>query len=168
MSLYDVVHAPQPRKRDRKLHILIAIGLILVLAAFIPIPWAMHLQRQYRHFINGLGESVQYAKEQGGLYVRRDGRQFRAREPASRLYLEVNAAGMGKRQSSAPDSAPDAELEFGDGCILRFWDLDVWDGYNRQWVPGVFVWYRGANGKIYMYDTDRMQWQTLVRCLPEE
>lgn len=42
MSLYDVVHAPQPRKRDRKLHILIAIGLILVLAAFIPIPWAMH------------------------------------------------------------------------------------------------------------------------------
>ena len=68
MSLYDVVHAPQPRKRDRKLHILIAIGLILVLAAFIPIPWAMHLQRQYRHFINGLGESVQYAKEQGGLF----------------------------------------------------------------------------------------------------
>ena len=50
----------------------------------------------------------------------------------------------------------------------RFWGLDVWDGYNRQWVPGVFVWYRGANGKIYMYDTDRMQWQTLVRCLPEE
>ena len=46
MSLYDVVHAPQPRERDRKLHILIAIGLILVLAAFIPIPWAMHLQRQ--------------------------------------------------------------------------------------------------------------------------
>ena len=39
MSLYDVVHAPQPRKRDRKLHILIAIGLILVLAAFIPTPF---------------------------------------------------------------------------------------------------------------------------------
>ena len=125
-------------------------------------------QRQYRHFISGLGESVQYAKEQGGLYVRQDGRQFRAREPASRLYLEVSAAGMGKRQNSAPKSVPDAELEFGNGCILRFWGLDVWDGYNRQWVPGVFVWYRGANGKIYMYDTDRMQWQTLVRCLPEE
>ena len=108
------------------------------------------------------------AKEQGGLYVRQDGRQFRAREPASRLYLEVSAAGMGKRQNSAPKSVPDAELEFGNGCILRFWGLDVWDGYNRQWVPGVFVWYRGANGKIYMYDTDRMQWQTLVRCLPEE
>mgnify|MGYP000674756841 CR=1 FL=1 len=145
MPLYDAVRAPRPRKRDRKLHILIAIGLILVLAAFIPILWAAHLQRQYRHFIGGRGESVQYAKEQGGLYVRHDGRQFRA-----------------------PDSAPDAELEFGDGCILRFWGLDVWDGYNRQWVPGVFVWYRGANGKIYMYDTDRMQWQTLVRCLPEE
>lgn len=71
MSLYDVVHAPQPRKRDRKLHILIAIGLILVLAAFIPILWAAHLQRQYRHFISGLGESVLYAKAQGSLYVRR-------------------------------------------------------------------------------------------------
>ena len=35
MSLYDVVHAPQPRKRDRKLHILIAIGLILALAAVV-------------------------------------------------------------------------------------------------------------------------------------
>ena len=168
MPLYDAVRAPRPRKLDRKLHILIAIGLILVLAAFIPILWAAHLQRQYRHFISGLGESVQYAKEQGGLYVRQDGRQFRAREPASRLYLEVSAAGMGKRQNSAPKSVPDAELEFGNGCILRFWGLDVWDGYNRQWVPGVFVWYRGANGKIYMYDTDRMQWQTLVRCLPEE
>ena len=94
MSLYDVVHAPQPRKRDRKLHILIAIGLILVLAAFIPIPWAMHLQRQYRHFINGLGESVQYAKEQGGLYVRQDGRQFWSQDSASRLYLELNTAGI--------------------------------------------------------------------------
>lgn len=102
MSLYDVVHAPQPRKRDRKLHILIVIGLILVLAAFIPIPWAMHLQRQYRHFINGLGESVQYAKEQGGLYVRQDGRQFWSQDSASRLYLELNTAGMGKRQNSAP------------------------------------------------------------------
>lgn len=36
MPLYDAVRAPRPRKRDRKLHILIAIGLILVLAAFIP------------------------------------------------------------------------------------------------------------------------------------
>jgi len=163
MPLYDAVRAPRPRKRDRKLHILIAIALTLVLLAFFPILWAAHLQRQYRHFISGLGESVLYAKAQGSLYVRQNGRQFRAQEPASRLYLEVNAAGMGKRQSSAPDSAPDAELEFGDGCILRFWGLDVWDGYNRQWVPGVFVWYRGANGKIYMYDTDRMQWQTLER-----
>ena len=168
MPLYDAVRTPRPRKRDPRLLACIAIALTLVLLAFFPILWAAHLQRQYRHFISGLGESVQYAKEQGGLYVRQDGRQFRAQEPASRLYLEVNAAGMGKRQSSAPDSAPDAELEFGDGCILRFWGLDVWDGYNRQWVPGVFVWYRGANGKIYMYDTDRMQWQTLVRCLPEE
>ena len=168
MPLYAAVRTPRPRKRDPRLLACIAIALTLVLLAFFPILWAAHLQRQYRHFISGLGESVLYAKAQGSLYVRRDGRQFRAREPASRLYLEVNAAGMGKRQSSAPDSAPDAELEFGDGCILRFWGLDVWDGYNRQWVPGVFVWYRGANGKIYMYDTDRMQWQALVRCLPEE
>ena len=136
MPLYDAVRTPRPRKRDPRLLACIAIALTLVLLAFFPILWAAHLQRQYRHFISGLGESVLY--------------------------------GMGKRQSSAPDSAPDAELEFGDGCILRFWGLDVWDGYNRQWVPGVFVWYRGANGKIYMYDTDRMQWQTLVRCLPEE
>ena len=168
MPLYDAVRTPQLRKRDPRLLACIAIALTLVLLAFFPILWAAHLQRQYRHFINGLGESVQYAKEQGDLYVRQDGRQFRAQEPASRLYLELNTAGMGKRQSSAPDSAPDAELEFGDGCILRFWGLDVWDGYNRQWVPGVFVWYRGANGKIYMYDTDQMQWQTLVRCWPEE
>lgn len=168
MPLYDAVRAPRPRKRDPRLLACIAIALTLVLLAFFPILWAAHLQRQYRHFISGLGESVLYAKEQGGLYVRQDGRQFWSQDSASRLYLELNTAGMGKRQSSAPDSAPDAELEFGDGCILRFWGLDVWDGYNRQWVPGVFVWYRGANGKIYMYDTDRMQWQTLVRCLPEE
>lgn len=42
---------------------------------------------------------------------------------------------MGKRQNSAPKSVPDAELEFGNGCILRLWEQDVWDGYNRQWVP---------------------------------
>ena len=168
MSLYDVVHAPQPRKRDRKLHILIAIGLILVLAAFIPIPWAMHLQRQYRHFINGLGESVQYAKEQGGLYVRQDGRQFWSQDSASRLYLELNTAGMGKRQNSAPKSVPDTEPEFGNGCILRLWEQDVWDGYNRKWVPGVFVWYQGADGSSYMYDTDQVRWQVLGKWVPGE
>lgn len=168
MSLYDVVHAPQPRKRDRKLHILIAIGLVLVLAAFIPIPWAMHLQRQYRHFINGLGESVQYAKDQGGLYVRQDGRQFWSQDSASRLYLELNTAGMGKRQNSAPKSVPDAELEFGNGCILRLWEQDVWDGYNRKWVPGVFVWYQGADGTNYMYDTDQVEWRVLGKWVPGE
>lgn len=114
MSLYDVVHAPQPRKRDRKLHILIAIGLILVLAAFIPIPWAMHLQRQYRHFINGLGESVQYAKEQGGLYVRQDGRQFWSQDSASRLYLELNTAAW-----QAPEQRPQVRAGCGAGVRQR-------------------------------------------------
>ena len=94
MPLYDAVRAPRPRKRDRKLHILIAIGLILVLAAFIPILWAAHLQRQYRHFISGLGESVQYAKEQGGLYVRQDGRQFRARAADDFLRHPVFGIGL--------------------------------------------------------------------------
>ena len=146
MSLYDVVHAPQPRKRDRKLHILIAIGLILVLAAFIPIPWAMHLQRQYRHFINGLGESVQYAKEQGGLYVRQDGRQFWSQDSASRLYLELNTAGMGKRQNSAPKSVPDAELEFGNGCILRLWERTSGTGTTANGSPACSSGTRGQTG----------------------
>ena len=128
----------------------------------------MHLQRQYRHFINGLGESVQYAKEQGGLYVRQDGRQFWSQDSASRLYLELNTAGMGKRQNSAPKSVPDAELEFGNGCILRLWEQDVWDGYNREWVPGVFIWYQGADGTNYMYDTDQVEWRVLGKWVPGE
>lgn len=81
MPLYDAVRTPRPRKRDPRLLACIAIALTLVLLAFFPILWAAHLQRQYRHFISGLGESVQYAKEQGGLYVRQNGRQFRARSP---------------------------------------------------------------------------------------
>ena len=114
------------------------------------------------------GESVQYAKEQGGLYVRQDGRQFWSQDSASRLYLELNTAGMGKRQNSAPKSVPDAELEFGNGCILRLWEQDVWDGYNRKWVPGVFVWYQGADGTNYMYDTDQVRWQVLGKWVPGE
>ena len=108
------------------------------------------------------------AKEQGGLYVRRDGRQYWSRESASRLYLQLNTAGMGKRQNSAPKSVPDAELEFGNGCILRLWEQDVWDGYNRKWVPGVFVWYQGADGTNYMYDTDQVRWQVLGKWVPGE
>lgn len=168
MPLYDAVRTPRPRKRDPRLLACIAIALTLVLLAFFPILWAAHLQRQYRHFINGLGESVQYAKEQGGLYVRRDGRQFWSQDSASRLYLQLNTAGMGKRQNSAPKSVPDAELEFGNGCILRLWEQDVWDGYNRKWVPGVFVWYQGADGTNYMYDTDQVRWQVLGKWVPGE
>ena len=108
------------------------------------------------------------AKEQGGLYVRQDGRQFWSQDSASRLYLELNTAGMGKRQNSAPKSVPDAELEFGNGCILRLWEQDVWDGYNREWVPGVFVWYQGADGTNYMYDTDQVEWRVLGKWVPGE
>lgn len=91
-----------------------------------------------------------------------------SRESASRLYLQLNTAGMGKRQNSAPKSVPDAELEFGNGCILRLWEQDVWDGYNREWVPGVFVWCQGADGTNYMYDTDQVRWQVLGKWVPGE
>ena len=63
---------------------------------------------------------------------------------------------------------PDAELEFGNGCILRLWEQDVWDGYNREWVPGVFIWYQGADGTNYMYDTDQVEWRVLGKWVPGE
>ena len=52
MPLYDAVRAPRPRKRDRKLHKLIAIGLILVLAAFIPILFRLTLNKAEKCFFS--------------------------------------------------------------------------------------------------------------------
>ncbi len=85
-----------------------------------------------------------------------------------RLYLQLNTAGMGKRQNSAPKSVPDAELEFGNGCILRLWEQGRLGRVQPRMGPRRVRLVPGADGTNYMYDTDQVRWQVLGKWVPGE
>lgn len=174
MPLYDAVRTPRPRKRDPRLLACIAIALTLVLLAFFPILWAAHLQRQYRHFISGLGESVLYAKAQGSLYVRQNGRQFRARVDGQdlRITQENGYALYGKLFNMNATFSRDVpkedslRLDYGDGAVLELWPYHLPDGSDRS--EGIFVRFVNPEGKIYTYYTDRDTFARVTQCLSPE
>ncbi|MCR4871024.1 MAG: hypothetical protein K5859_06990 [Atopobiaceae bacterium] len=151
--MYDRIHraASADGKRDRSLlpHI---VGVI-VLSATLVIPMANMGRMMYRFqtFKQDLAESMSFAEHQGIL----------SRSDADRFFSLIVDAGMGKPQSTVPE-AGGARCEFGDGSTLELWPVDI-DGNPEN--PGTLIRYTRADGDVFCYDTDRIDYQLAMDTL---
>ena len=138
-------------KRDRSLlpHI---VGVI-VLSAILVIPLFNMARMMYRYqaFKQDLAESMSFAEHRGIL----------SRSDADRFFSLIVDAGMGKPQNTVPE-AGEARCEFGDGSTLELWPVDI-DGNPEN--PGTLIRYTRADGDVFCYDTDRIDYQLAVDTL---
>ena len=78
---------------------------------------------------------------------------------------KLRQAGMGKRQQELPEGEG-VTLDFGDGSLLRLWEVPIRGGYTPEETFGVFVAYTYPDGETYCYDTDNLGWDRVVDSLP--
>ena len=77
---------------------------------------------------------------------------------------KLRQAGMGKRQQELPEGEG-VTLDFGDGSLLRLWEVPIRGGYTPEETFGVFVAYTYPDGETYCYDTDNLGWDRVVDSL---
>ena len=81
----------------------------------------------------------------------------------SELLALIGDAGAG-RGGDAPEEAPYATIDYGDGTTLEIWKVELVNPSNN-WTEGPFFRYTNKKGKTYAYDTDQIRWETVIRLL---
>lgn len=161
--MYDHVRKPS-RRRDGMLLVWILTAVFLLIALAAPVAWGMHLQLEYREFVNDLTESVLYGKAHASIYTHAEGgKSLVSANNASRLYDLILTAGAGKPQKALP-AGESLLLEFGDGSSLRFWPVEI-EKTDPGDSDGTFVLYTDPTGGTYAYDTELLSYDALSVCV---
>ena len=177
--MYEAFREAPQSKKDRsrlKLGLWITLAAVLLALTATPLVWASRQSAAYRRYMDALNGSVLYAREHDGVWLGRGGRAAPAHHPAgSRVHYpqlagagiseKLRQAGMGKRQQELPEGEG-VTLDFGDGSLLRLWEVPIRGGYTPEETFGVFVAYTYPDGETYCYDTDNLGWDRVVDSLP--
>ena len=156
-------------KKDRsrlKLGLWITLAAVLLALTATPLVWASRQSAAYRRYMDALNGSVLYAREHDGVWLERAGSRVHYPQLAGAGISEkLRQAGMGKRQQELPEGEG-VTLDFGDGSLLRLWEVPLRGGYTPEETFGVFVAYTYPDGETYCYDTDNLGWDRVVDSLP--
>ena len=152
--MYQQLRSQPGHRKDRGLWLALAICLLVLLLAAAPIPWSCWHQLRYRDFISDLSNSTVYAYEHEGLVAELDGEPVRILpETVYTIYGEIISAGPG-RLGKAPEEAPAAVLDYGDGSRMEFWSVKLKTPSNGR-EYGLFLRYTNQGGQTYAFDTDQ-------------
>lgn len=152
--MYQQLRSQPGHRKDRGLWLALAICLLVLLLAAAPILWSGWYQLRYRDFISDLSNSTVYAYEHEGLVAELDGEPVRILpETVYTIYGEIISAGPG-RLGKAPEEAPAAVLDYGDGSRMEFWSVKLKNPSNGR-EYGLFLRYTNQGGQTYAFDTDQ-------------
>lgn len=167
MAFYDRVLQPaKPQKPGLSAVLLPAFAALAAAACIGLLVFAAHYQLRYRRFVNEFAASVQ-ASNKLTLHLTWQGAEVpTTHDRASRLCRLITAAGAGKVQRNAPNG-DGCRLDFGDGASLTLWAVDIPEETAAK-PTGTFIRYVGADGAVYQYDTDRLQFHeaAVILALP--
>lgn len=152
---------PRSSRRDTLLILAVTFAISLLIAAAIPVGCAVSLMGRYHRFIQDLGNSLMYARENGTLEISVDGKSGKADiSQAEAIYSLISNTGMGSPLSEAPEGKPLA-LFFGDGTSLQLFATQIEESDGKR-VDGLAVCYQRKDGSMFAYDTDRLTYQDVV------
>lgn len=167
MAFYDRVFQPaKPQRRSPGEIILPAFGVFVAAACIGLLVFAARYQLRYRRFANEFATSVQ-ASNKLTLHLTWQGEALPITpDQASRLCRRITAAGAGKVQRAAPEG-DGCHLDFGDGASLTLWAVDIPEKTAAN-PTGTFIRYVGADGAVYQYNTDQLQFHevSVILALP--
>ncbi len=164
MGLYDAVDKGKPKPKRLTGPVALCCALFLLFGALTF--WACRHQLRFKSFFSELTDSTRYARHSGAFRVTVNGKQTDAViDDLSELLACIGDAGAG-RTDAAPEEAPYAVIDYGDGTTLEIWQVELVNPSN-SWTEGPFFRYTNAEGKPYSYDTDQLRWERVVRLLGE-
>ena len=152
---------PKGSRRDVLIVVAVMFAISLLIAAAIPVGCAASLMGGYHRFIQDLGSSLMYARENDSLEISVDGETRKADlAQAEVIYGLISDTGMGSPLSEAPDSEPLAFI-FGDGSSLQLFSTRIDEPEGKQ-VDGLAICFQRKDGTTFAYDTDQLTYQDVV------
>lgn len=149
-------------KRDWLLVVSIAGGILFSILIILPMANFMNNIYRYHGFVQDLAVSFVYGEENEVLTLKSGDEEWSVRkEQAGTLYTLIVDTGMGHPRKPIPDVAG-LTLDFGDGSALQLWPTVIKEK-GRQNDTGVLIRYTRSDGKVFSYDTDRLQYEKLVQ-----
>lgn len=164
MAFYDrELHPAKPQRPSLGAVLLPAFGVLVAAACIGLLVFAARYQLRYRRFVNEFAASVQ-ASNKVSLRLTWQGEELPVtHDQASRLCRLITSAGAGKVQRTAPEG-DGCCLVFGDGSSLTLWAVDIPEETAAK-PTGTFIRYVGADGAVYQYDTDQLQFKEAAAIL---
>lgn len=150
------------KKEDRK-HIdmrfwgSIALVICLIIAAIISTVWFLGYHGRFTDFVGKLSASTTYAHKNDGLTAKINGKSIKVSEENMYgifAYISLNKSGRESRK--IPEGEP-VELDYGNGTMLRLWDVLAEGGRHY-----LFIQYTDIKGDIYSYISFKTTLDTVV------
>lgn len=159
VDLYDKIKKDGKNKKDIKFIIFILCFIFLVIVIVCSLAWNIGYHARYSNFINKLSKSIAYVNENDSLKVYKDGKTLKLSEENFRGFNNyITIYGSGKESNKVPEGEA-ITLDYGDGSLLKLWDISA-DKYSKR--NGVFVQYTDTEGKIYSYISYKITYETIV------
>lgn len=154
--MYENVTKPDKKRKDVPLVLIVAAALLVMAAAAAPIAWTFSYRHGFETFTNDLKCSIIH------------GKHFTCNispEGLDALYRLICSAGPGKIQNEIPDGES-FTVDFGDGSSIEFVKTEIQDKSSLN-DYGTFVVYIARDGRLYAYDTDKLNYGILIRSITE-
>lgn len=134
---------------------------LFVITAFllISVVYLMGCNRRFLTFVSNLSNSTTYANEHESLIAEINGKTYKISEKNMYgIYAYIALSKSGRESMKLPEGIP-VVLDYGDGAVLKLWDLP-----DDQSVTGhiLFINFTDSNGGNFSYINYKMTMETMM------
>ena len=133
--------------------------LVITAFLFISVIYLMGCNRRFLTFISNLSNSTTYAYEHESLTAEINGKTYKISDKNMYCIYAYKAFSKSGRESrKLPEGTP-VVLDYGDGAVLKLWDLP-----DDQSITGhiLFICYTNPSGYNFSYINYKMNMETML------
>ena len=155
------------QKKDSRMRIVIVVVVVFMVVMSIPLVKSVTMAHDYRNFVDTYSKALNYARKNSGVKVEVNGETYTlSSDKASRMFTYIVDAGMGKPIKEMPEGDT-YTLKFPDGCSMKVSETVITEK-SRLKDEGIAISFTNKEGKIYQYDTDRIDNDGFLKTLRSE
>lgn len=158
-GLYEKIKRDNKKEKDTRLWAMVGILIAVVAVVIVSVVWFLGYHGRFTRFVGNLSGSTAYAHKNDCLIAEVKGRKFKISEEnmyGIYAYLSLNKSG---RESKKPPEGEAVTLDYGNGCLLRLWDMPMGEGDNRH---NLFIQFTDRKGDVYSYISYKTTLDTVV------
>lgn len=156
-GLYANIKRDGYKRRDTLFWGSVVLVLCLAAVAIASAVWLLGYHGRFTDFVGNLSASTTYANKHDGLIARVGEKTFRvSEENMYGIFAYLSLSKSGRESKKVPEGEP-VELDYGDGAILRLWDMPSESGRHN-----LFLQYTDIKGDVYSYISYKTTLETVV------